>query len=197
MSFDTPDKAWSSALTRPTVNLFLWDLGPAVSRTTGLSEGTDASGARMRRVPPTQVCLSYIITAWATERSDEHELLGSVLACLLSNPRLPDDLTDALPVEGDVVLRLAAAGNVPSAQLWSALGGSPKPSLRIEVPIYFDIAGWVSTDAPVSAVAVEASPRPAPPRPAPSARAGRDGMEVTRRRAGKGLVMEGRRPNEP
>ena len=45
------------------------------------------------------VDLHYLITAWAAEQRDEHQLLGSVVEWVLSHPKLPPE-TLPEPLEG-------------------------------------------------------------------------------------------------
>lgn len=92
VAFDRPTREWSSRLSRPTLNLFLYDIRerldlrddvPIISR--------DASGQFVRHTPPKRLDLAYFITAWAKEPDDEHRILGRVLACLYRHSEIPAD----------------------------------------------------------------------------------------------------------
>ena len=75
--------------------------------------------------------MRYIITAWATEYRDEHELLGSVLRCVLRHPVLPTDVAAGLPDEiGNVRLTLAVDDH-DTRDFWSALEGRVKPAIEL------------------------------------------------------------------
>lgn len=87
ISFDAPDRDWGARVTRPTVDVYLWDVRRNLTeRDTGLEliEGED--GRRFRRAPLPRVECRYLVTAWASEVRDEHSLLGDVLSALLLNP---------------------------------------------------------------------------------------------------------------
>jgi hypothetical protein len=83
ISFDRPTREWSSRLTKPTLNLFLYDVRenedlkddtPIISR--------DGNGRAVKQMPARRIDLAYFITAWAKEADDEHRVLGAVLASL-------------------------------------------------------------------------------------------------------------------
>ncbi len=85
VSFERPDRDWGTAVTRPTVSAFLWD----VRRNSGEQEaglGTEqVNGRAVRRAVLPRVDCRYLITTWAGDVRTEHQLLGSVLAALLRN----------------------------------------------------------------------------------------------------------------
>src|SRR5471032_142163 len=83
ITFDTPTKDWSAAVTKPTINLFLYEVRENLelrsSERTFIRNGNTAVESRA----PVRVDLAYLITVWTTDISDEHQLLGRVLAALL------------------------------------------------------------------------------------------------------------------
>jgi hypothetical protein len=90
--FERPDKEWSAGVSRPTINLFLYDVRENhelrsnqrfVSR-----NGNTGSETRF----PVRIDLSYLITAWTSDVADEHQLLGRVLTTLLRFPVLPPEV---------------------------------------------------------------------------------------------------------
>lgn len=105
ISFEMPNREWSSRIARPTLNLFLYDVREnhelRSNQHTLVRDG--ASGTQRRA--PVRMDLTYLISAWATDISDEHQLLGRVLTTLLRFPLLPDEvlkgslLTQPLPVQ--------------------------------------------------------------------------------------------------
>jgi hypothetical protein len=83
IAFDRPTREWSSRLTKPTLNLFLYDIreredlkddAPFVTR--------DQNGRAVKQTPARRIDLAYFITAWAKEADDEHRILGATLASL-------------------------------------------------------------------------------------------------------------------
>ena len=92
IKFDMPNKEWSAAVTTPTINLFLYDVREnhelRSSERTLVRNGNTGVESRA----PVRVDLSYLITVWTTDVSDEHQLLGRVLATLLQFPLLPPEV---------------------------------------------------------------------------------------------------------
>src|SRR3712207_6106153 len=85
VAFAAPDSEWAAALSsRPTVNLYLWDIRPnLVEREYGEELIETSDGRRFRRDPLPRVDCRYLVTAWTSEVRDEHSLLGGVLSALL------------------------------------------------------------------------------------------------------------------
>jgi Pvc16 N-terminal domain len=94
VKFEMPSKEWSATLTRPTINLFLYDVREnrefrSSNRTLARSED-NTTGVVSRA--PVRMDLSYLISVWTTDVADEHQLLGRVLQALLRSPLLPEDI---------------------------------------------------------------------------------------------------------
>jgi len=94
IKFDMPNKEWSAQVSKPTINLFLFDVRENhelrsnqrfVTRDKPTATATETRDA-------TRVDLTYLITVWTTDIADEHQLLGRVLAALLKFPVLPDEV---------------------------------------------------------------------------------------------------------
>jgi hypothetical protein len=92
VSFDMPNRDWSGRVTKPTVNLFLYDMreNHELRSNQGSLVRTGAVGSERRA--PVRMDLTYLISAWTTDVSDEHQLLGRVLTTLLRFPLLPDEV---------------------------------------------------------------------------------------------------------
>src|SRR5512146_557361 len=85
ISFDQPKREWSARLSRPTLNLFLYDMREnAKLRHAG--QGWDIErlpdGTAIQRRKPFRADMHYLITAWATEPEDEHRLLARAFMAL-------------------------------------------------------------------------------------------------------------------
>jgi hypothetical protein len=77
ISFDRPTRDWSGRLSRPTLNLFLFDIRerkdlrddvPVVSQ--------NENGMAVRQTPPRRIDLTYLVTVWIKEIEDEHRILA-------------------------------------------------------------------------------------------------------------------------
>ena len=66
VSFDTPDHEWGSGVTRPTLNLFLWDVCRSQRRAVAGMEAVEVGGRIERRKPAPRVEFRYLVTAWAS-----------------------------------------------------------------------------------------------------------------------------------
>lgn len=152
ISFDTPDREWSSRLTRPTVNCFLYDVRENLElrKQSWDVQRMDNGNQSSRRKPPMRVAVTYQITAWARAREDEHRLLWRVLATLIKNVPLPADV-----LKGDLVnqpvlpipVKVAQEEDMPSnfADLWQALDNRIRPSITYSVTLALDPAVEITT----------------------------------------------------
>lgn len=92
VKFDMPNKDWSATVTKPTINLFLYDVREnheLRSNDRTLARSADNKTGLVSRAP-VRMDLSYLISVWTTDIADEHQLLGQVLNTLLQFPLLPD-----------------------------------------------------------------------------------------------------------
>lgn len=192
ISFDTPDKDWSSARTRPTVSIFLWEINrsPKALRT-GMEQRVDGQGARQRRPPTPIVDLHYVVSAWASEPRDEHQLLGALLEAVLAHPRLPDDVLPGSLAGSRLGLELAPAGTRPPSEVWGAFGGGSRAALNLAVSLPLEVFAWRDTAPEADSIHVGVGAKPAPAAPV------RSEPVTTRRRQNGALVAEGRREARP
>ncbi|HLW45569.1 MAG TPA: Pvc16 family protein [Acidimicrobiales bacterium] len=187
--FRAPDANWAASIARPTVNVFLWDIGRGDrTSTTGRDERLSEDGRRQQRPTPTQVALRYFMTVWAREQRDEHELLGLLLRGVLSHDELPATMLP--PSMAETHCRLFLAGDqhrLPPA-LW---GGAPaKPGIYLEIELGVDTTGWLDRGLPVEQYRLGVSDRNVNPPPGPAE--SDDRPPLRRLRSGGALVMEGR-----
>lgn len=211
ISFAAPDRAWGATVTRPTVNIFLWDIRRNTSRTTAGMAQQSADGQVERRPTNPVIDLRYVVTAWAAEHRDEHQLLGSVLTCILAHSSVPaSDLSLLLPTSSSLSLGLASEDARVTGEFWSSLDGQLKPGLQLVVSLPLDIFGWVAAGPPARSVGLSAQ-RMEPPAPNPAGggplaggprSGGRNGKPagafepaLRRRRSSGALTMEGRSTN--
>jgi hypothetical protein len=145
IEFESPVKTWVAARTRPTLNLFLFDLQENVELRQTSLETTRANGRGIQRMPPRRFDLRYLVSALTTDPADEHLLLWRTLVTLMKYPVLPPDLLPELirrhelPVQAKVVR--TEEGPRP-LDLWTALESPPRPALLyvVTVPVDLEIA---------------------------------------------------------
>ncbi len=147
IQFDQPRREWSSRVSKPTLNLFLFDLrenlrlrGAEQFTTINRSDGT----SEVRR-NPVRMDLRYLMTAWVKEAEDEHLLLASALMGLLRNPFLPQScLTEALknqptPIPLEVATFPPEAGPVDKfSEIWGVLDNEMRPGVLVTITISLD-----------------------------------------------------------
>jgi hypothetical protein len=147
IAFDQPRREWSSRVSKPTLNLYLFDIrenlrlrGAEQYRTVQKDNGT----AEVRR-NPVRMDLRYLMTAWVKEAEDEHFLLGSALLGLLRNPFLPDDLLEEqdlvqnLPAPLDIATFPPELGPVDKfSELWGVLDNEMRPGILLTATISMD-----------------------------------------------------------
>ena len=144
IAFDAPDGEWSAALSsRPTVDLYLWDIRPNLSeRDFGEVLVEESDGRRFRRDPLPRIDCRYLITAWTSEVRDEHSLLGDVLSALLLHPVISAEHLQGVfaSVRPLPSLRLRSGDGGENSDFWTALGGQLKPGLDVVVTVTLDAA---------------------------------------------------------
>lgn len=112
VSFETPDEEWAAKLTRPTVNLYLWDIRRSNSRSvTGLEE-FERNGVSMRRMALPRVEMHYFISVWTSEHDDERALLTALMLPLLATNEIPTSfMHESLTSLPNPLLQLASAND--------------------------------------------------------------------------------------
>ncbi len=148
ISFEVPKRDWAAGLTRPTINLYLYDIRENLTlketQQGWLVERDLAKGTSVKRRAPLRVDVSYLITAWTRAVEDEHSLLWHVLATLFQYPELPPDFLqgqlkgEPTPIPTEVARVDGALKN--AADFWTALDNQLKPSLHYQVTLPLDVA---------------------------------------------------------
>jgi hypothetical protein len=143
IAFDRPTREWSSRLTKPTLNLFMYD----VREREDLKDDTpfitrDEQGHAIKQRPARRIDLAYIITAWTKEADDEHRILGAVLASLyrqnIVDPKyLQGNLKDT-PYE--VLTRVTASDQIfKPPDLWGVLDNEIHAALSWVITAPLDV----------------------------------------------------------
>ena len=135
IAFDQPKRDWSARLSRPALNLFLFDIREnqklRQAQRMWQAEHQDGQGVTQRR-QAVRLDLRYFITAWATEPEDEHRLLARTLAALFLYPTLPDDLLPEglLGQPAPIQLLVAQEANLAApSDLWGVMDNELRPAI--------------------------------------------------------------------
>lgn len=151
VAFAAPDQDWGAKLSRPTVNLFLWDVRQNFTERMAGTSVVEENGKKYRRNPPPRVDCRYLVTAWTTEVSDEHQLLGSLLVAFLTHREigaayLRGPLASVRPLP---TVTVASPTETTSSDFWSAVGGKLKPGLDLLLTVVVDVATMKEAGPPV------------------------------------------------
>ncbi len=146
IKFDQPRREWSAKLSRPTVNLFLFDvrenniLRQHQWEKLAAQNGRAPSVAQLKRTPFRIDC-HYMLTTWASEAQDEHRLLSRVMLALLRHPILPKAHLFGQMQEQpyDLQARLASHDRLTNpAEMWGSLDNEIRPSISYIITLAMD-----------------------------------------------------------
>ena len=139
IAFDLPSREWAAGVSKPTVNLYLYDIrecndlkNPAPWTT---RPGPNNTAIKSR--PDVRIDLTYCVTAFANAVEDEHRLLTRTLITLFQYPNLPPELLQGA-VGGQEIRTFTAQpdGVIQSpADFWGALDNDIKPSIDYRVTL--------------------------------------------------------------
>jgi hypothetical protein len=141
VSFDMPNRDWAGRVNRPTLNLFLYDVRENHELRSNQRALVRNGAVGSERPAPVRMDLTYLISAWTTEISDEHQLLGRVLTTLLRFPLLPDEalkgslVTQPLPVH----VWIAQPERIPNPwDFWGNMENRMKAALTFVLTASFE-----------------------------------------------------------
>lgn len=152
VAFEAPDREWSSRLSRPTVNCFLWDLRRSATKSKGGVQTMIRDGVRVHQPAFPVIELRYVVTAWTADHRDERSLLSGLLRSLLGSSSIPRSHLDESLHHLDVPqLELARSGE-DHMDVFKALEGKVKPGLNIVVTTELDAGVFNPAGPPVQSI---------------------------------------------
>ncbi len=141
IAFDAPAREWSGQLSKPTVNVFLYDLRESESQRTSEWSRIQRDGRTFEGRPAMVMECSYAVTAWTQAVEDEHRLLSQVLAIFYAYPEIPQSALNGRlsngSQQGPIKARIGQ-GKGEKSDFWSAIGGQYKVSLDYVVRLSVD-----------------------------------------------------------
>jgi hypothetical protein len=145
ISFDIPTREWSTPVTRPTVNFYLYDLREnTILRETYWDDETDQDGRVNLKRRPLRIDLSYMITCWTSSAEDQHRLLWRVMETFFRHSPIPDEVLQGdlrnltHPIRTMVAQPDGVLKNV--SDFWGALENQLRPSVSLVVTLDLDMA---------------------------------------------------------
>jgi len=151
VSFEIPSSNWAAALSRVTVNLFLFDVTRSSQPNRAAVRRVDESGKGERRAPQPMVELDYLVSAWAGNPRDEHQLLGSVLSRIAGLDTLPPEYLPR-PLSSSVHLTFVEDERHRARDIWNGAGGTLKAGFAMQVTVAADTFGWTPEPAAVTSI---------------------------------------------
>lgn len=154
--FEQPDSEWSSSLSRPTINCYLYHvvenhdlrradwrvITPEQSENGQLQRGQHRTVTKRRL--PFRMDHHYFITAWANEIEDEHRLLWRILSALMryTNGNLPPEKLqgELFGLEMPVPVKVAQPESPIKnpTDFWSSMEIAIKPSVNMVLTVPLD-----------------------------------------------------------
>jgi hypothetical protein len=142
IKFDQPKREWSARLSKPTVNLFLYDLREnTILRQHQWEQVRDGKGTVTKKRSPLQVDCFYMLTTWAADLEDEHRLLSRSIMALFRFPVIPGDRLVGSMRNAKYEIQTRLAGNdrlTNPAEVWTSLDNEMRPSISFIVSISLD-----------------------------------------------------------
>ncbi|GAA5514958.1 hypothetical protein Dcar01_03722 [Deinococcus carri] len=147
ITFAIPTRDWVAAISRPTINFYLYDITENVKLRANEFEARRSDTREVLRLRPRRIDLKYVVNAYfksqLAELDDQEWLiLWRVLATLMRNSDWPDEL---LPPEARA-LGTSLQGLVSHPEtaprpgdIWSTLGTTPRPGLHYVLTVPLDL----------------------------------------------------------
>jgi hypothetical protein len=143
IKFEVPDREWSASISKPTVNIYLYDIRENHQlRGTEWGITKNLDGSTIRKKNPSRVDISYLITVWASDAADEHRLLWRVMSTLFRYSEIPEDVLSGELLEQNYPIKTRTVQpdglfSNPS-DFWSAIDNKIKASINYVVTLPLD-----------------------------------------------------------
>lgn len=152
VSFDAPDREWSAKLTRPTVNVFLWDIRRSATQSRSGMRTVEHDGRKAYEPALPVVELRYVVTAWTSDLGDERALLAGLIRSLLAYGAVPREyMASALNTIDPPTLTMARSGE-DHMDVFKALEGQLKPGLNMVLTTEFETGVLLPAGPPVESI---------------------------------------------
>ncbi len=152
IKFDQPKREWSARLTRPTINFYLYDVRENVTLRQHAWEKVPNGRPLMtgqKRMPFRFDC-TYMLTVWANEPEDEHNLLAHTLLALLRFPIIRENyLVGQMQNQiFDIAARVGVHDKLTNpAEVWGSLDNELRPTIPYILTVPLD--PWTPVEGPM------------------------------------------------
>lgn len=139
VAFDQPKREWSARLSKPTINLYLYDMRENHLLRQNQMERMRHTGRMVtEQRSPVRLECTYMMTAWAAEPEDEHRLMSRALQALFRHPYISADVLHGKLKRQryKIPAQLARHDKLTNpAELWSALDNELRPTISFIVTL--------------------------------------------------------------
>ncbi len=146
ITFEIPANEWAAAVTKPTVNCFLYDIRENRELRSNERYLTRNTQTASENRAPARIDLTYLISVWTNSVADEHQLLGSLLKTLLRFPVLPQEILQGEMASQPILPHawIAFGDHTPNVwDFWGSFNGRLKASISYVVTIAVNTADSV------------------------------------------------------
>ncbi len=144
ISFDLPSREWAAGVSKPTVNLYLYDIreNKELKNPAPWTTRPGPNNTAIKSRPDVRVDLTYCVTAFANAVEDEHRLLTRTLITFFQYPNLPPELLQGAVAGQEIRAFTAQPDGVMQspADFWGALDNDMKPSIDYRVTLRIDLS---------------------------------------------------------
>ncbi len=143
IQFEIPKKEWSSRLSKPTLNIYMYDILENIELR-GSEQWTqtdNGDGTVTLHRNPVRMNYYYLITSWAKEIQDEQQLLAAALTTLLRQAYIPEEMLPDNLKNQPVPVRLEVGQSKSLQKLsdfWGMIDNDPHPGIRLTVTLTID-----------------------------------------------------------
>lgn len=142
VSFEQPNGDWSSRLSRPTINCWCYDLRENLKLRTMEMQTFPQDRIAQKRLYPRRIDLSYLVTAWARNIDDEHQLLwrglGALMGKTILNPNECEGELREQPYDIPISIANMTEHPISLTDLWSVLNNDMRLGFTFVVTLALD-----------------------------------------------------------
>lgn len=145
IAFNQPKREWSSRVSRPTLNLYLYDIreNAKLRQHTPIFEVERTEDGKLvsQRPRAIRIDLLYMVTAWATDPGDEHRLLSRSLLSFLRHRAMPEDLVPEGFTEAGTLVPIDVAQRdmmEKPTDLWGVMDNEMRPAYGLRLTVAFN-----------------------------------------------------------
>jgi hypothetical protein len=143
VSFDRPDRENVARFSKPTVNLYLFDVteNRDLKQTGWHPVRVDDNGTVTLRWPPMRIDIRYLVTAWAQEVDDEHRLLYHMYRTMNRISLIPEGIREGLIENQEKPMHLAVEDEAISdmVDMWTVLDNKLNPGFVLKATLAMDL----------------------------------------------------------